>query len=360
MFGEGLAPDQAKFLSGMKSMKAFTTVDSKQTAVEFEKKTNEEEGWYETPLKGLGPVVNVSYPYGVFSRGDVTMFLDYSAKYVRFPAASENLKPSKELALDVIPVWEDGKLKLTVYFKGMPLHDAEVTLVSVDADSFETKTDETGTVVMSPTMRYLVRARHVVKDAGEFDDKKFSEKCYYCNMVLDVGEEPLAAEAVADSANSAKKQLAPASIEIEKVDKEFAEMPRGMTSFGAAVLGNNVYVAGGKSGRPHRYARSYQNREIFSLDLDVGKEWVTAGDTLGLQGLSLVAHDGKVIRIGGLEARNEEGEDQELQSIAAVKSYDPETKKWKKLPSLPQGRSSIDACVYNDKIYVVGGWDDGD
>ena len=52
VFGEGLAPDQAKFLSGMKSMKAFTTVDSKQTAVEFEKKTNEEEGWYETPLRG--------------------------------------------------------------------------------------------------------------------------------------------------------------------------------------------------------------------------------------------------------------------------------------------------------------------
>ena len=129
-----------------------------------------------------------------------------------------------------------------------------------------------------------------------------------------------------------------------------------MTSFGAAVVGDNVYVAGGKSGKPHRYARSYQNQEIFSLNLEDGDKWNTAGDTLGLQGLALVAHDGKIIRIGGLEARNEEGEEQELRSIASVKAFDPETKQWTKLPSLPQGRSSIDACVHDNKIYVVGGW----
>ena len=353
VFGEDLAPDQTKFLSSLKSMKAFTIVDEEQREVEFLEKTDGDEGWFETPLKGLGQAVNVSCPYGVFSRGDVALYLDYSAKFVRFPADPKNLKASKELSLDIVPAWEDGKLKLTVYFKGMPLPDAEVNLISVDTDSLETETDETGSAVLSPASRYLVRAKHVVPEAGEVDGKKFSEKRYYCTMVLDIGREASATDPVA---GLSLKEKPPASVSIEKLDKNFAEFPRGMTSFGAAVVDDSVYVAGGKSGRPHKYARSYQNREIFSLNLEDGKEWNTAGDTLGLQGLALVAHDGEIIRIGGLEARNEEGEEQELQSISAVKAFNPETKKWAKLPSLPQGRSSIDACVHDNKVYVVGGW----
>ena len=316
-------------------------------------KTDGDEGWFETPLKGLGQAVNVSCPYGVFSRGDVSLYLDYSAKFVRFPADPEDLTVSKDLSLDIVPAWEDGKLKLTVYFKGMPLHDAEVSLISVDTDSLETETDETGSAVLSPGARYLVRAKHVVPEAGEVDGKKFSEKRYYCTMVLDIGRESPATDPV-DTLK--EKEPSPASIGIEKLDNKFADFPRPMTSFGAAVVGDNVYVAGGKSGRPHRYARSYQNREIFSLNLKDGKAWDTAGDTLGLQGLALVAHDGKIIRIGGLEARNEEGEEQELRSISAVKAFNPETKEWSKLPSLPKGRSSIDACVHDNKVYVVGGW----
>ena len=196
VFGEDLAPDQAKFLSGLKSMKAFTIVDAEQQVVELVKKTDGDEGWFETPLKGLGQAVNISCPYGVFSRGDVALYLDYSAKFVRFPADPKNLKASKELSLDIVPAWEDGKLKLTVYFKGMPLHDAEVSLISVDTDSLETETDETGSAVLSPASRYLVRVKHIVAEAGEVDGKKFSEKRYYCTMVLDIGSEAPATDPV--------------------------------------------------------------------------------------------------------------------------------------------------------------------
>ena len=160
----------------------------------------------------------------------------------------------------------------------------------------------------------------------------------------------VAQQAGSDS-KPAQTPIQTSNIQLEKVDRGYADFPRGMTSFGATVLDGKIFVAGGKSGRAHHYARSYQNREIFSLD-QKGKEWTTAGETLGLQGLALVAHEGKIIRVGGLEARNEEGEEHELRSIAAVKSYDPESKKWSKLPSMPHGRSSLDACVHKNKIYV--------
>ncbi len=158
-----------------------------------------------------------------------------------------------------------------------------------------------------------------------------------------------------DPQESASQTQKADTVTIEKLERGYGEFPKGMTSFGATLCNNTIYVAGGKSGRAHHYARSFQNPKIFSLDL-AKTEWTTAGDTLALQGLALVSHEGKLIRIGGLEARNEEGEEHELRSLAAVKAFDPKTKKWNKLPSLPQGRSSIDACVYKNKIYVAGGW----
>lgn len=366
VFGEGLDPDQAKFLEGLKAITASTVLDGNPQPVTLEKKTDGDEGWFETPLADLGPTVDVSCPYGVFKRGDVSLLLDYSAKFVRLAGEDLKVSPAKvssKLALNIVPAWSNGQLKLTVYFNGMPLHDAEVSLISAQSDSADAVTDEVGSVVLTPAMRYVLRAKHTVAEAGELDGETFSEKRFYCTLVLDVGgesvDEDSDSNSVADS--DAQSDVSPSSrVVIEKIETSFAEFPRGMTSFGAAVVGKRVFVAGGKSGRAHRYARSYQNREIFSLDLGDGEEggdgWYTAGETLGLQGLAVVAHDGNIIRVGGLEVRNEEGEEQELRSIAAVKSFNPETQTWTKLPSLPQGRSSIDACLHDNKIYVVGGW----
>ena len=36
--------------------------------------------------------------------------------------------------------------------------------------------------------------------------------------------------------------------------------------------------------------------------------------------------------------------------------FDPQTKQWESLPPLPEPRSSHDAVVIRDKLYVVGGW----
>lgn len=157
--------------------------------------------------------------------------------------------------------------------------------------------------------------------------------------------------------SAANQEPKTAGISLQKVKSKLAEFPKGMTSFGATILGDSIYVIGGKSGKAHSYAKSYQNRNVYRLKLDGSNDqWQVAGDNLGLQGLAIVGHGGKVYRIGGLEARNKEGDDQDLHSISDFIAFDPATKKWSDMPKLPEGRSSFDACVVDDHVFVVGGW----
>ena len=354
VFGEGLEPDQAQFLSGLKDMKSFTTVDGTAKEIALKKVTQDDDGWFEIAEDSVGDNVDISCPYGVFSRGDKSMYLDYSAKYARLTDDSPSLKPSKELTLDLVPEFDAGKLKLTTYFKGLPLSHAEVKLMRVETDSLETETDETGTVLLKPAARYLVRAKHVVEESGEVDGKKFSQRNYYCTLVLDYGDQPKTEK---DSAASAPAKKPNASISLKKVEAKLPDFPRGITSFGAAVVDDNIYVIGGKSGKAHSYATAYQNRDVFRLNLTGDKnEWKSVSDNLGLQGLAIVGHEGKIYRIGGLEARNKEGEEHDLHSIAEFLEFNPADKTWKEMPSLPEGRSSFDACVADGKVFVVGGW----
>jgi N-acetylneuraminic acid mutarotase len=70
-----------------------------------------------------------------------------------------------------------------------------------------------------------------------------------------------------------------------------------------------------------------------------------------------VAHDGFVYRIGGMAARNHENEKQDLYSLALVQRYDTTRGKWDDIAALLSPRSSHDAVVIGNKIYVAGGWD---
>jgi N-acetylneuraminic acid mutarotase len=57
-----------------------------------------------------------------------------------------------------------------------------------------------------------------------------------------------------------------------------------------------------------------------------------------------------------MAARNEEGEPHDLVSVADVARFDPESGQWTDLPPLPEPRSTHDAAVLGDHLYVVGGW----
>lgn len=351
VFGEGLEPDKARFLAGLKSMKAYKVENGKRVPIELSQQTEDETGWFESSLESSGHIVDIHCPYGVFGKGEKKMLLDYSAKYININAG-QPAAANRQLMLDLVPVMDNGRLSVTAYFDGSPIKDIELEVTRQEGDTYA-QTDANGRAIVNPFSRYVVRGKHSIDESGEVDGKKYSEKKYYCTLVIDT--DPLPKKE--NDAVTAK--VAPVSV--AKVDAGLADFPKGMTSFGATVAKGQIFVIGGKSGRAHQYAKSYQNRDVMCLSVDGSQaDWKTVGENLGLQGLAIVAQGGNVFRIGGLEARNEEGDEQDLHSVSDFVQFDLATKKWKQLPALPEGRSSIDACVVGNQVFVVGGWCMGD
>ena len=135
------------------------------------------------------------------------------------------------------------------------------------------------------------------------------------------------------------------------------ELPVGITSFGGALCDGHLYVWGGHDGAAHEYYRKGQNPTLYRLDLAQPKQWEAVNESKqGRQGLALVAHGGKLYRLGGFEARNEQGADQDLHSVASFDCFDPTSGEWTELSPMPEPRSSFDAVVLGNTLYVVGGW----
>ena len=353
VFGEGLEPDQSVFLGGLKSMKAYRVVQGKRELVEFAKEEAAGMGWFEKSCDKVGHAVDVHCQYGVFGRGDTKMLLDYGAKYVNLDHTVA-AKPGGELKLDLIPVLEGSQLKLTAYFEGKPVEGVEVELERMPLDQ-SMVTDQSGSVSLQCGSRFVIRGKHTISEGGELNGDKYDEKRYYCTLVVDTGS------ATSKAKVSKKEKTADTKLAVKQVDAGLADFPKGMTSFGADVVDGRIFVIGGKSGRAHSYAKSYQNREVFCLSTNGDdQEWKTVTQNHGLQGLAVVGYKGKIYRIGGLEARNKEGEDHDLHSVADVKVFDPKSGAWSDLPAMPTPRSSLDACVAGNHVYVVGGWAMGD
>ncbi|MFN3189225.1 MAG: Kelch repeat-containing protein [Aureliella sp.] len=148
----------------------------------------------------------------------------------------------------------------------------------------------------------------------------------------------------------------------ENGSEEFADLPFEITSFGAARVGHHALVYGGHNGDAHSYSTEEQSNSLLALDLETsGAQWEKVAEGDRLQGLAMVPYKNSVVLIGGFTAMNEKGEDHDLRSRDRVRMFDIVTKNWTELPSLPAGRSSHDAAIWEDTIYVVGGWQmDGD
>lgn len=134
---------------------------------------------------------------------------------------------------------------------------------------------------------------------------------------------------------------------------KIADLPTPLSSFGAAVVGDAAYLYGGHAGQAHHYSRATTRGHFLRLASDRWEE-LPGGPTL--QGLSLVAHDGKLIRVGGMVPHNEPGEKSDLHSQTGCAAFDVSTGRWTDLTPLPSPRSSHDAAVLGDHLYVFGGW----
>ncbi len=134
------------------------------------------------------------------------------------------------------------------------------------------------------------------------------------------------------------------------------ELPLPVASFGAAgTPDGSLYFYGGHSGKRHKYNRDEVHGDLFRWRPGASA-WEALEKSEPAQGASLVVAKEGVIRIGGMAARNDKGQAQDLWSSDTAALYRVSGGKWHPLPKLPQRRSSHDSIVCGETIYAIGGW----
>ena len=137
----------------------------------------------------------------------------------------------------------------------------------------------------------------------------------------------------------------------------YAPLDPPSTSFGGAILDNHVYVYGGHLGSAHDYTETDQSNHFLRLDLAKPEKWESLGSVPKRTGFPLVAHQGKIYRIGGFVVKDQKDGESQLTSTPDFARFDPKTNKWEDLTPMPAGRSSHDAVVLGDQLFVFGGWE---
>ncbi len=362
-FGEGPHPDKAQFLGGLKEIKVWS-VDANGNAkpLAYEKKTEGENGWFEAKAGSSIRAVDVDCQYGLFSRGEKSMLLHYCAKYSDYqPGMKTNANP--KLPVDVICQCGDQMTTFNVLHNQKPVVESEVQIVEQGGQVHDLKTDSQGMVKLDkvPNGQWLVRAKVTEPKAGTFDGKEYSEKRTYCTLVIGLQKTQVKNSEQADSESTKSTESAegisqPFASKL-KTGKSLPELPVGITSFGGAVVGDHVYAFGGHCGHAHEYYKGAQNSKLYRLNWNSPTDWeVVHEGSSGLQGLAMVQHQGNLYRVGGFVARNEEGEDQDLHSVGEFARFNSDKNAWEQLSPMPVPRSSLDAVVVGDKLFVVGGW----
>ena len=248
----------------------------------------------------------------------------------------------------------DDKITIRVFHHGKPLPDQEVKLVSAaNEDASTAKTNEAGEVSFasdkfSPGLNGLLVGL-TEKNSGTYKGEPYQSESYYLTSTLfyeSKQSEKQIPSVVVDP--TSQSRIKPSNL---------PDLPEELTSFGAAVCDQKLYVYGGHTGSAHSYSTAEQSDRLWSLNLS-GKDsaWTKLSGGPRLQGLALVAVGDKLVRLGGFTAMNAEGEEHDLHSQSTVEMYDPKLDSWTPLPSLPEPRSSFDAFAVGSRVYVAGGW----
>ncbi|NQV27257.1 MAG: hypothetical protein HQ518_23155 [Rhodopirellula sp.] len=337
-FGEAAEPDDPDLLDRVVKAEVWSAGGRGKLQPLVLKKNEESLTAALTDRTQQNPAI-LKYTYGVVTRGDSTFLLNYYAKTYPFslPGTWQEIHDAERLPLEISPTRDGNSTVLRVSWKGEGAPGCGVVIAGPGIDGkLEGSTDEAGDFrcELPEAGTYSIRARLIEDQTGKFEDKEYSTIRHYSTLTL---------HNVPSEFQSAKHKL--------------PELPQGITSFGGAIVGDTFYVYGGNYGSAHEYTNEEQSNDLWALNLAAGSEWKKASTGPRLQGLAMVAHDGLLYRVGGFTAMNQEGEEQDLQSQASVAQFNPKTSVWKELPSLPEPRSSHDAAVLGDTLYVAGGWD---
>jgi N-acetylneuraminic acid mutarotase/uncharacterized GH25 family protein len=330
-FSEGAEPDDPDLLDRIADLK-LTRFEPRDKASEVA--VAKQDDALVAPLdKAYG--VSLSRKYGVIERGGESFLLNYHATSQVSAIPSDWQRLGNQVPLEIVLNQKGKQVELTVYWQGKPLSDAVIVVAGSGIEQAEGKTDAQGHFTIEPQKSGLlaVRVKHVENESGKFDDKAYNSVRHWTTLTVPVSVST-----------------------VQSLETSLPDVPKGITSFGGAVAGDWVYVYGGHWGGAHHYWKEGQSGEFLRLNVREPKGWETLPGGPRRTGTAMVAHDGKLYRIGGFEARNAEKEDADLHSMDDVQRFDPATGKWESLPAMPVPRSSHDAAVLGGTLYVVGGW----
>ncbi|MEW4456033.1 DUF3386 family protein [Bremerella sp. JC817] len=142
-----------------------------------------------------------------------------------------------------------------------------------------------------------------------------------------------------------------------KTVKLHKPLPEPLTSFGAAIMGDYLYVFSGHDGDAHGFGRDVLADHFRRIKFaDPAAEWEELAKQEPAQSTALVTDGQYIYRIGGLTFLNRGDEETNFKSTTHFSRYDAEKNEWTQLAELPDSRSSLDAAVLGRHIYVAGGW----
>ncbi|MDU7337596.1 MAG: kelch repeat-containing protein [Clostridium sp.] len=116
--------------------------------------------------------------------------------------------------------------------------------------------------------------------------------------------------------------------------------------FQAQIVDGKIYVFGGS--QDYKYSNSDRRIEVYDPETN---QWsVKAAMKQPRSRFTSGVLDGKIYAIGGTSGEKE--------YLRSVERYDPRTDSWESAPDLPVQRMSVsnDTIVYNNKIYIFGGY----
>jgi N-acetylneuraminic acid mutarotase/uncharacterized GH25 family protein len=338
-FGEEAAPDDPEFLPKVSDSQVWVVGGRREKAQALELKLHEGDLAAKIPEKSASQPVVLQKNYGVISKGDAPFLLKYYAKAYPsvLPGSWEAVSDAKLLPFEITPQWKGSQLEFEVRWQGKPLAGSQVTVVGPGIEEkIQGETDAQGHFACNIPAAglYSIRARMIDETPGELDGKAYKSAKHYTTLSL---------------------QVHPAQLQVST--PAWAKLPQGTTSFGAGIVGDDLYVYGGHYGQAHHYSQEGQSGDFRKLSLKQNGKWETLPGGPKLTGLAMVAYRGQLYRVGGFAAKNHDSEEQQLWSQADFARFDPAQGTWQNLPPLPEGRSSHDIAVLGHTLYVVGGWE---
>lgn len=337
VFSDSLDPDENVPIDKVSTLKLFLRGSgSKDVPLTWSKGEN----CYELDIPGEDTrVIYGSVDYGVMARqGSKPYLLRYHPKAIVGPW-TKAARLGDACPAEIVPVGEAGKLRFQVLAHGKPVADTEVTVLVTGSKGKKVKTDRDGlTPEFAQPGQYGAWVRSTEAAYGEHAGQKYDEVRHYATLVVELRQ--------AESKENGNVEL-----------PTYPPLPEAFSSFGAAVSDGFVYVYGGHAGKTHQYSTATTLGKFRRLNLaDPAKGWEELPAGPSAQGLALVAHGGKLYRLGGMQPRNQPGEPADNVSLASCSVFDPQTREWTALPDMPAPRSSFDATIVGDTLVVVGGW----